>query len=630
MATIFQDPLTLTFSALIVFGALIAAVMLQGVTRKLIKQLEGVNAELNNLKPQVEYDDDGNEVEQEWESNSATIAYQNYGKMQSVIKGAKYLAPAWGAYKRSMQLPGKDYTLKSNQAPALRNTLQVNSVFNMETVVEPYVNIRQFTSIPNMLTGAGLLFTFVGLMIGINEASVGLSSSDIDAAKESLNPLLSGASIAFTTSVVGIVCSMIFSLYEKARFHKLEGKVKEFSDYLASHIEFIDSDKLAAMQLEATQAQTKALSDFQVDQQRITDETIRRVSKEFRETLLESAGKEIEQMGEVLEQVNANLLANIERFSSAQDKTLQTTAKLASNLDSSVTSLTQQLATSVEEMSAREKDVVAHVEEKISAMTSAVQTQVVEVSENYKATMSQTAQEFGKIPQSLTVLSEEHMNKSLQQYQALTDEMLPQMIDKVATSLSEQVSELTEQMRGAESAVADSLAQLPAVVDGFGIMNSELIGNIQVVNQLNEASKNSLMSFTQVISSLEAASGQFVEANQQTNATIEQFRDLIEQVKSSAVESGESNQAIASATVQLKSLIESQSGFASEMESSLANVLEKLQQGLVQYVAHTNNEIQQMDSQFAEVAGNIVDATSEIGALVRDLSSAEYKRVAQA
>ncbi|MEZ9835349.1 hypothetical protein AB4341_17660 [Vibrio breoganii] len=630
MATIFQDPLTLTFSALIVFGALIAAVMLQGVTRKLIKQLEGVNAELNNLKPQVEYDDDGNEVEQEWESNSATIAYQNYGKMQSVIKGAKYLAPAWGAYKRSMQLPGKDYTLKSNQAPALRNTLQVNSVFNMETVVEPYVNIRQFTSIPNMLTGAGLLFTFVGLMIGINEASVGLSSSDIDAAKESLNPLLSGASIAFTTSVVGIVCSMIFSLYEKARFHKLEGKVKEFSDYLASHIEFIDSDKLAAMQLEATQAQTKALSDFQVDQQRITDETIRRVSKEFRETLLESAGKEIEQMGEVLEQVNANLLANIERFSSAQDKTLQTTAKLASNLDSSVTSLTQQLATSVEEMSAREKDVVAHVEEKISAMTSAVQTQVVEVSENYKATMSQTAQEFGKIPQSLTVLSEEHMNKSLQQYQALTDEMLPQMIDKVATSLSEQVSELTEQMRGAESAVADSLAQLPAVVDGFGIMNSELIGNIQVVNQLNEASKNSLMSFTQVISSLEAASGQFVEANQQTNVTIEQFRDLIEQVKSSAVESGESNQAIASATVQLKSLIESQSGFASEMESSLANVLEKLQQGLVQYVAHTNNEIQQMDSQFAEVAGNIVDATSEIGALVRDLSSAEYKRVAQA
>ncbi|GEA51424.1 hypothetical protein VIN01S_22280 [Vibrio inusitatus NBRC 102082] len=630
MSSIFQDPLTIIFSALIIIGALITAFKLHGATGKLIKQLNQVNSELGKLKHQVDYDDDGNEVEQDWTSNSASIAYQNYDKMHSLIQKVKYLAPSWGAYRRSMQLPDTHYTRKQGQAPALRNTLQVNSVFNMETVVEPHVNVRQYTAIPNMLTGAGLLFTFVGLMIGIGEASVGLSSSDIESAKASLNPLLSGASIAFTTSVVGIICSMIFSWYEKSRFHKLEVTVKDFSDYLASHIEMIDSDKLAAMQLEATEAQTKALADFQVDQQRITDDTIRRVSREFRESLLESAGTEIKQMGVVLQEMNTGLLSNIDRFSEAQDKTLETTSKLTSNLESSVQSLTQQLATSVDEMSSREKEVITHVESVVSAMTDTVQAKVVEVSENYTTTMRQTSAEFANIPQQLAQLTSDHMSSSLQQYQTLTSEMLPQMLQQVAESLGEQVSNLAQQMRTAESAVADSIAQLPNVVDSFKKMNTELVGNVQVVNQLNSSSMNCLEGFNQVITNLDSASHQFVEANQQTSSTLQQFQHLIEQVQVSAVESGESNKAISKATEQLNSLVASQAGFAAQFEVSLNQSFEVLNQGLEQYVTHANNQLLNMDSQSADVANNLMEAANEIGALVNDLSSTEYKKAAQA
>ncbi|CAM4203436.1 hypothetical protein [Vibrio neonatus] len=630
MTTILQDPLTVIFSALIIIGALVAAFTLHGATGKLIKQLNQAISELGKLKHQVDDDDEGNEVEQDWIPNSASIAYQNYDKIHSLIQKVKYLAPSWRSYCRSMQLPDTHYTRKPGQAPVLRNTVQVNSVFNMETVVEPHVNVRQYTAIPNMLTGAGLLFTFVGLMIGISEASVGLSSSDIESAKASLNPLLSGASIAFTTSVVGIICSMIFSWYEKSRFHKLEVTVKDFSDYLASHVEVIDSDKLAAMQLEATEAQTKALTDFQVDQQRITDETISRVSREFRESLLKTAGTEIKQMGIVLQEMNTGLLSNIERFSEAQDKTWETTSKLTSNLEASVQSLTQQLSTSVEEMSSREQEVITHVENVVSAMTDTVQAKVIEVSENYTTTMRQTSVEFANIPHQLAQLTSEHMNSSLQQYQTLTSEMLPLMLQQVAESLSEQVSNLAQQMRTAESAVADSIAQLPYVVDSFKKMNAELVGNVQVVNQLNSSSMNCLEGFNQVMTNLDSASHQFVEANQQTSNTLKQFQGLVEHAQVSVMTTAQSNQAISKAAEQLNSLVASQAGFATQFEASLNQSFEQLNQGLEQYATHANKQLLNMDSKSADVANNLMEAANEIGALVNDLSSTEYKKVAQA
>jgi hypothetical protein len=125
---------------------------------------------------------------------------------------------------------------------------------------------------------------------------------------------------------------MIFSIIEKNRFFKLENEVKQFSSYLATHIEFIDSDKLAAMQLTAIEAQTKALANFQVDQQRITDETIRCVSEEFRETLLDNAGSEIKELAALISEMNQSMGSNLVSFTENQIKVGNATEELTNTL----------------------------------------------------------------------------------------------------------------------------------------------------------------------------------------------------------------------------------------------------------------------------------------------------------
>ncbi|WP_394151540.1 hypothetical protein [Vibrio maritimus] len=630
MGTIFQDPLTLTFSAIIVVFALITGHGLAKQTSKLVKSLRAVTEELNQLKNITEYDEHGEPVETDWTPNSASVAFQNYSKIKSVIGEAEYLRSSWDSYERSMQLPDVDYGRKPGQAPALRNTLQVGTVFNMESIVEPFINVRQFTAIPNILTGAGLLFTFVGLMIGIGEASVGLSSSDIDAAKESLNPLLSGASIAFTTSVVGLICSMLFSWFEKARFHAVEKSVKDFSDYLSSHIEFMDSDKLASLQLEATEAQTKALAGFQLDQQRITDETIRRVSREFRETLLESAGKEIDQMGDVLSQMSENLRQNIDSLTEAQQKTLSATTSLSASLETSVNQLVVKLNSAVGDMAEREQAIITNVENTVQSMTDSLRQQMSEMTNTYQVTMNQISTEFSKIPQQVSALAQQNMRESLEQYHALTDELLPPMLEKVADSLGQQVVNFTQQVKGAESAVADTLSSMPAVMNGFEELGRELSSNVSLLKQLNDVSEDNLDNFSSVLGHLHTASNDLVAASEQSNHSIEKFQSLIEQIRVSAVESQDSNRSIAEATSHLSKVIESQSVVTGQLESSMSKVVIDLKKGLQEYVEHANSQLIDMDDKAANVANNLIDATAEISMLVNDLSSRELRGAVKA
>ena len=68
-------------------------------------------------------------------------------------------------------------------------------------------------AVPAILTGLGVLGTFVGLQIGIG--SLNLSGEEIENLDKSIAPIISGCSTAFSTSVWGVFCSLVFTIFEK-------------------------------------------------------------------------------------------------------------------------------------------------------------------------------------------------------------------------------------------------------------------------------------------------------------------------------------------------------------------------------------------------------------------------------
>ena len=95
----------------------------------------------------------------------------------------------------------------------LKRCASASEVFNPASLAHGLVGNRMLLAVPAILTGLGVLGTFVGLQIGIG--SLDLSASQIENLDKSIAPIISGCSTAFSTSVWGVFCSLIFTIVEK-------------------------------------------------------------------------------------------------------------------------------------------------------------------------------------------------------------------------------------------------------------------------------------------------------------------------------------------------------------------------------------------------------------------------------
>lgn len=95
---------------------------------------------------------------------------------------------------------------------ALRRSLDAEEVFTDDLFAPGLSSNRVFQALPGILTGLGVLGTFVGLQLGIG----GLSESDPSKIETSkIMSLIQGCSVAFSTSVWGVAVSLVFSFLEK-------------------------------------------------------------------------------------------------------------------------------------------------------------------------------------------------------------------------------------------------------------------------------------------------------------------------------------------------------------------------------------------------------------------------------
>ena len=109
--------------------------------------------------------------------------------------------------KYLITVPNRDGTYQKS----LRRTIDAEEVFTDTKLAPSFSSSRLYLAMPGILTGLGVLGTFVGLQIGIG----GLDLIDPRILKKSIIPLIQGCVIAFSTSVWGVFASLSFSFVEK-------------------------------------------------------------------------------------------------------------------------------------------------------------------------------------------------------------------------------------------------------------------------------------------------------------------------------------------------------------------------------------------------------------------------------
>jgi methyl-accepting chemotaxis protein len=95
----------------------------------------------------------------------------------------------------------------------LKRCGSASEIFHAGNLGQGIVGSRLLMAAPAILTGLGVLGTFVGLAMGIG--GLDLDSQNIENLDKSISPLIKGSSTAFVTSVWGVACSLVFTLIEK-------------------------------------------------------------------------------------------------------------------------------------------------------------------------------------------------------------------------------------------------------------------------------------------------------------------------------------------------------------------------------------------------------------------------------
>lgn len=328
------------------------------------------------------------------------IAWAIWRTIQVGIKTGKYLRLARHlakndvlAQKRSEWIQQKSCRLASDfndmlvEVPRLGAPLEkdlkrcgpASEVFNTGSMGQGIVGSRLLMATPAILTGLGVLGTFVGLAMGIGGLDLG--SENIQDLDKSISPLIKGSSTAFVTSVWGVTCSILFTLVEKIlewfAVRRIR-KVQSAFDSLAPR--YTPEESMIAMHRSASQ-QEETLKGLAVAIGEQMQKAMDRIGEGITEAVKDALGGQAQDLGkmsaDLMSKALTEELANLQQavtgmsdgfkteFGAASEKLSNTISgfdSLLNGVDSTVKSSREAMDQAVERLTAHE-DVVKGLQE---------------------------------------------------------------------------------------------------------------------------------------------------------------------------------------------------------------------------------------------------------------------------
>ena len=240
-----------------------------------------------------------------------------------------------------------------------------------EDLVDTVMHRNELNQIPGMLTGLGILGTFIGLSIGLEHFNTGTTAQ----MTQSIEPLMNGIKVAFHTSIFGMVFSLTFNAIYKRKLFEGESAVREFSHafkkYVLPDTENNGMNQLISLQEEQLAAMDnmyvrtaeelskiidphfdrlgKAVSEFETIMVRNETEAIRQIVDTFINEMNSSLGNSFYQLSESVneqyksQKETADLMTDLLKTTGSSTATLHTinheTERLVTTLNSYTASI---------------------------------------------------------------------------------------------------------------------------------------------------------------------------------------------------------------------------------------------------------------------------------------------------
>lgn len=141
-------------------------------------------------------------------------------------------------------------TLFSHWSEYLNNLFFADGVYHNASNVEDYINeetviygpgrLSFAEALPGLMTSLGFLGTLIGLAQGLS----GFNMGDSAAVQQSIVTLIPGMRYAFTTSIFGVVGSVLFTLITRWTYGSTEHTLKSFYSAMSRHAGVLSVDPM--------------------------------------------------------------------------------------------------------------------------------------------------------------------------------------------------------------------------------------------------------------------------------------------------------------------------------------------------------------------------------------------------
>ena len=537
----------------------------------------------------------------------------------------------------------------SKEEPDFQNSIRPEKFFTFDALLKKAnINFKLVESMPGILVGLGVLGTFVGLSVSIIRVLPHLKDNKLDTA---VDLLISGAGVAFFTSVVGLTCSLIFNFISDKRTSLLQSLLTKFNFRLEKSLKFITEEHLLSEQMKQQSKylenkehllseQMKQQSKYLENKEHLLSEQMKQQSKylENKERLLSEHLKEMKQQSKCLENMNENIALKIGDKIEASLQTMG--GKIHGAISQGNQNISEQFLEKISHKMNEGIGGFANTQrENLEKTLSAIQNNIPPLIER----LEQSQKQNEEITKSLI----NQMTASNMESQQKINQSLAESIKQMKSEFSEITQNLKESM---SQTLTDSSGELKTLMSNLGSINKDILEKTNQSQSIykehfDKTAKN-LHSFTDRLE--KAVSEINTITTDSIRPAIEQFNQVVEQQTQITQENKQYIDSLNQLSGTLKSISFSISDMTNKMpeyiqlinhsneylkaiwgkyesrfeavDEKTAKLFENLKEGLASVAEKSAEHIEKLNQHSAQISNNFAHAVEELKETVEGLT----------
>jgi hypothetical protein len=147
----------------------------------------------------------------------------------------------------------------------IENTIRPQAFISFADIRDRLFGLKMMGAIPGYFVGAGVLLTFIGLVIALHEATSMIGAKEADEMSPALGRLLEAATFKFSTSIAGLGASIVLALLFRSYQIWIEIGFYKFNHALERLMSFHPSQKLSLESRDILAEQRDQLKEINSD-----------------------------------------------------------------------------------------------------------------------------------------------------------------------------------------------------------------------------------------------------------------------------------------------------------------------------------------------------------------------------